>query len=113
MPSLKELLVGLPDARVVGDENAEVASLAYDSRQVSAGTAFVAVRGTERDGHEFIEQAVQKAVFSQTVADIEARNSAVSNADIEATIDDALRQVRAEMWGTRTTKIVAKSTPRA
>ncbi len=70
MPSLKELLVGLPDARVVGDENAEVASLAYDSRQVSAGTAFVAVRGTERDGHEFIEQAVQRGA-SFIVADNE------------------------------------------
>ena len=60
MPSLKELLVGLSDVRVVGDENAEVASLAYDSRQVSSGTAFVAVRGHERDGYDFIEQAVQR-----------------------------------------------------
>ncbi len=76
--------------------------------------SFLAQRGMKKgDLSKFIEQAVQKAVFSQTVADIEARNSAVSNADIEATIDDALRQVRAEMWGTRTTKIVAKSTPRA
>ena len=70
MPSLKELLVGLGDVRVVGDENAEVSSLAYDSRQVSSGTAFVAVRGAERDGHEFIEQAVQRGA-SVVVADNE------------------------------------------
>src|SRR3954464_6782182 len=68
MPSLKELLVGLSDVRVIGDENVEVASLAYDSRQVSSGTAFVAVRGNERDGHEFIEQAVQRGA-SVIVAD--------------------------------------------
>ncbi len=60
MPSLKELLVGLDDVRVVGDENAEVAAIAYDSRTVSPGTAFVAVRGHERDGHTYIEQAVAR-----------------------------------------------------
>ena len=59
-----------------------------------------------KKGHlfKFIEQAVQKAVFSHTVADIDARNSAVSDADIEAAIDDALRQVRAERWGARSKK---------
>ncbi len=60
MPSLKELLNGLDEVRVAGDESAEVAAIAYDSRQVSAGTAFVAVRGTERDGHEFIAQATAR-----------------------------------------------------
>lgn len=60
MPSLQELLTTLPEARVVGDGAAEVFALAYDSRQVAVGTAFVAVRGQQRDGHEFIEQAVAR-----------------------------------------------------
>lgn len=42
---------------------------------------------------------MQKEVFAQTVAEVHARNSKVSVAKIEAEIDDALRQVRAEMWG--------------
>ena len=70
MPLLRELLTGLDDVRVVGDENAEVAALAYDSRQVSSGTGFVAVRGTERDGHEFISQAVSRGA-SVVIADNE------------------------------------------
>lgn len=70
MPSLNELLISLPDARVVGNENAEVAGLAYDSRTVSEGTAFVAVRGATRDGHEFIPQAVARGA-SIVVADNE------------------------------------------
>lgn len=49
-------------------------------------------------------QAVEKAVFSQTVADVEARNTDVSDSEIEASIDDALRKVRAEMWGAPQTK---------
>lgn len=61
---------------------------------------FLAQRGMKKgDLSKFIEQAVQKAVFSQTVADVEARNADVSDSEIEARIDDALREVRAEMWG--------------
>jgi UDP-N-acetylmuramyl tripeptide synthase len=40
MPSLKELLVAVPEARVLGDDNIEVSTLAYDSRQVAPGTGF-------------------------------------------------------------------------
>lgn len=62
--------------------------------------SFLAQRGMKKsDLSKFIEQAVQKAVFSQTVADVEARNADVSGGEIEATIEDALRKVQAEMWG--------------
>lgn len=62
--------------------------------------SFLAQRGMKKgDLSKFIEQAVQKEVFAQTVADIEARNVGVPAKQIETAIDDALRQVRAEMWG--------------
>ena len=62
--------------------------------------SFLAQRGMKKgDLSKFIERAVQKEVFAQTVAEVQARNSKVSVAKIEAEIDDALRQVRAEMWG--------------
>ena len=62
--------------------------------------SFLAQRGMKKgDLSKFIEHAVQKEVFAQTVAEVEARNADVSASEIEASIDDALRQVRAEMWG--------------
>ena len=73
--------------------------------KVSKGTdaslrSFLAQRGMKKgDLSKFIEQAVQKAVFSQTVADVGARNVEISDSEIEAGTDDALRKVRAEMWG--------------
>ena len=73
--------------------------------------SFLAQRGMKKgDLSKFIEQAVQKAVFSQTVADVEARNADVSDSDIEASIDDALRKVRAEMWGAPRVKKPARKT---
>jgi Ribbon-helix-helix domain len=67
--------------------------------------SFLAQRGTKKgDLSKFIEQAVQKEVFAQTVADVEARNSKIPLKEIDAAINDALRQVRADMWGKGTTK---------
>ncbi len=61
--------------------------------------AFLAQRGMKKsDLSKFIEQAVQKAVFSQTVVDVEARNVDISDNEIDASINDALRQVRADKW---------------
>ncbi len=66
---------------------------------------FLAQRGLKKgDLSKFIERAVQKEVFAQTVAAVQARNEGVPDGEIEKAIDDALRQVRAEMWGTRKTR---------
>ena len=62
--------------------------------------SFLAQRGMKKgDLSKFIERAVQKEVFAQTVADVRARNANVPDKVIEDAINDALRQVRAEMWG--------------
>ena len=49
-------------------------AFAHDSRQVSPGELFIAVRGERRDGHEFIEDAIQ-----QGAAGIVAESSRFSN----------------------------------
>ena len=71
--------------------------------------SFLAQRGTKKgDLSKFIEQAVQKEVFAQTVADVQARNAQKSDKEIDAAINDALRHVRAELWSTSVNKSVAK-----
>jgi len=62
--------------------------------------SFLAQRGTKKgDLSKFIERAVQKEVFAQTVADVQARNAQKSDKAIDAAISGALRAVRAELWG--------------
>ena len=77
--------------------------------------SFLAQRGMKKgDLSKFIEQAVQKAVFFQAVADVEARNVDISDSEIEGSIDDALRKVRAKMWGApRIKKPTRKTAKRA
>jgi len=60
--------------------------------------SFLAQRGLKKgDLSKFIERAVQKEVFAQTVAAVQARNANVPDEEIERAIEDALREVRAEM----------------
>jgi hypothetical protein len=62
--------------------------------------SFLAQRGLKKgDLSKFIERAVRKEVFAQTVAAVQARNANVPEERIEQAIEDALREVRAEMWG--------------
>jgi UDP-N-acetylmuramoyl-L-alanyl-D-glutamate--2,6-diaminopimelate ligase len=56
---LSELIPILPEARQQG-EDVEITGLAYDSRAVTPGTLFVALRGAHSDGHDYIPQALNK-----------------------------------------------------
>ena len=59
MKVLKDILYKVSLTSTTGDMEVMVKDLAFDSRQVSAGTAFVAVPGTQVDGHDFIEKALE------------------------------------------------------
>ena len=57
---LKEILHGLDVRALHADAELEITSLTSDSRQVTAGSLFVAVRGFTSDGHAYIPAAVEK-----------------------------------------------------
>ena len=54
------MIKGLEIIRSEGDLGKEVKGVAYDSRLLREGEVFVAIRGTRRDGHDFIEEALRK-----------------------------------------------------
>ena len=65
---LKRIIEGLEITGLYGDENLEITRITFDSREVGEGDLFVAIRGTEVDGHRFIEKAILSgavAVVSQ------------------------------------------------
>jgi UDP-N-acetylmuramoyl-L-alanyl-D-glutamate--2,6-diaminopimelate ligase len=57
---LKTLLAAITARQVTGSVDRVVESIAYDSRRVQRNGLFVALRGEKSDGHQFIEQAVEK-----------------------------------------------------
>ena len=55
---LRDLIPNLDKPAVSGSLDTEITGLAYDSRKVGPGIAFVALRGTTADGHAFIPKAI-------------------------------------------------------
>jgi UDP-N-acetylmuramoyl-L-alanyl-D-glutamate--2,6-diaminopimelate ligase len=60
MPVLKDILYKVHLKQVQGSTSVDVTSIQIDSRKVSAGCAFVAIRGVQSDGHDFIAKAVSQ-----------------------------------------------------
>ena len=54
---LNELIKKSGAEIIFGDPSAEISSICSDSRKVTAGSLFIAVRGCSADGHNFVESA--------------------------------------------------------
>jgi UDP-N-acetylmuramoyl-L-alanyl-D-glutamate--2,6-diaminopimelate ligase len=57
---LRELLEGVEIRKITGETLKEIEGVAYHSNQVKRGFLFVAIRGMEVDGHQFIGEAIQR-----------------------------------------------------
>lgn len=60
MKVLKDILYKVSLTSTIGDMEREVSDIVFDSRKITAESAFVAVSGTQVDGHEFIASAIDK-----------------------------------------------------
>ncbi len=59
---IEDILKGLEVVTIKGDTGISVSGIEFDSRNVSKGSLFVAVRGYKSDGHDFIDSAVKSGV---------------------------------------------------
>jgi UDP-N-acetylmuramoyl-L-alanyl-D-glutamate--2,6-diaminopimelate ligase len=70
--TLRELLENVPASEIHGDSSVTVSGLTCDSRAVQPGTLFFALRGTQVDGHRYIEQAVTAGAAAVVLEDATA-----------------------------------------
>ncbi len=56
---LNKLIEGLGVISIKGDDQCEITGIDIDSRQVSDGHLFIAVKGTQVDGHTYIHKAIE------------------------------------------------------
>lgn len=64
MIELKNILYKVTLETVVGDTSIEVNQIQFDSRKVDSKDVFVAIKGTVVDGHNFINQVIQKGIVA-------------------------------------------------
>ena len=71
---LNEILVGLEGLKVRGDLEVEIKNLDKDSRKIGEGSLFIAIKGFDADGHEYVLKAIEQgatAVMLQEGVNIE------------------------------------------
>lgn len=88
---LKEILYNTNILSILGGTEVEISSICIDSRKVTNGSMFIAVKGNAVDGHEYIEKAIALgaiAIVCETlpvtikkdVTYVQVENSAIASA---------------------------------
>jgi UDP-N-acetylmuramoyl-L-alanyl-D-glutamate--2,6-diaminopimelate ligase len=87
MAILQDILYKVSIRSVHGNTQAIVKDVQIDSRRISEGTAFIAIRGVASDGHHYIDKAIEKgaaviiceqfpAVLYENITYVQVENSA-------------------------------------
>ena len=105
MMRLDELIPGLNGVRVIGDADVWITDIQLDSRRVTEGCLFVAMRGTVVDGHQFIQKAIDAgaaAVLCETLPEeLAEKVTFIQVPDCE----DAVGPVSTRFFGNPTDKV--------
>ncbi len=64
MPELKDILYKVALTSSVGNMSLDVKDICFDSRKVRQGSLFIAVRGTQSDGHAYISRAISSGAVA-------------------------------------------------
>jgi len=67
---LKDILYKVSLTSVSGDMETAITTIAFDSRKVEPGTVFVATRGTQVDGHDYIDAALERGAVAIVCEDL-------------------------------------------
>ncbi|MGE0632848.1 MAG: Mur ligase family protein, partial [Pseudobdellovibrionaceae bacterium] len=74
---------GLVSFNKMSDADFEINQVTSDTRNLAANTLFAAIKGTSRDGHEFLAEAVQKGVSALVVEELNKVPSAFKGSVIQ------------------------------
>ncbi|MCA4895802.1 MAG: UDP-N-acetylmuramoyl-L-alanyl-D-glutamate--2,6-diaminopimelate ligase [Cytophagales bacterium] len=58
MAILKDILYKVPITSASGGTDVDINAICFDSRKVKEGSLFIAIKGTQSDGHGFIDKAI-------------------------------------------------------
>lgn len=57
--TLNNLIVNITTYDIIGNTEKDITGIQIDSRQITKGNLFIAVKGTQTDGHAYIDAAIQ------------------------------------------------------
>ncbi len=102
---LSDLLKGIKTLEVVGSTDVEITGVNIDSRKIADGHLFVAMKGTQVDGHKFIPKAEELGAVAVLLEDMpEEQKEGVTYVKVAST-EDAVGPVATVFYGRPTEKL--------
>lgn len=102
---LNELLKAILPTQVIGNQEVEIKEVNIDSRQVREGDLFMAMRGTQTDGHAYIASAIEKGAVAVLCEDLpEQLNNGVTYIQVKES-EDAVGKLATTFYGDPTSKM--------
>ena len=96
---LSELLNDLKPASIVGSTDIDITGVNIDSRRIKDGHLFVAMKGTQVDGHQFIPKAIQLGAKAVLCEDMPAEKAEGVCYIQVASTEDAVGPVATAFYG--------------
>ena len=102
---LEELLKNIEVKSIAGSANVDIKDVDIDSRKVVAGHLFVAIKGTQTDGHQYIKKAIELGASAILCEDMpDERQPQVSYVQVAST-EAVVGQVATTFHGDPTSKL--------
>ena len=96
---LNELLKNITPIKIIGNDDVEITGVNIDSRRIKTGHLFVAMKGTQVDGHQFIGKAIELGAISVLCEDLpEVLQKGITYVQVEST-EDAVGKVATLFYG--------------
>jgi len=105
MANLKELFKNVEVVSVVGDVEKEITGVNIDSRKIGQGHLFVAIPGTQTDGHKFIPKAVELGAAAVLCEKIPDEQAAGVTYVVVASTEDCVGEVATQFYGNPSEKL--------
>lgn len=105
MAKLQDILYKVHLTTVIGKTDVEIKDVQIDSRKISAGSLFVAIRGVQADGHQFISKAIEQGAIAVVCDELPAeKNESVTYLQVKNT-NEAVAYIAHNFYGEPSTKL--------
>ena len=102
---LNELLRNIKNVALTGSDNVEITGVNIDSRRIATGQLFVAMRGTQVDGHRFITKATEQGAVAVLCEELpEVLSEGVTYVKVPST-EDVVGHVATAFYGNPSEKL--------
>ena len=102
---LKEVIKKITPIAITGNEEIEITGVNMDSRLIKEGHMFVAVKGTQADGHNYISKAIELGATAIVCQQLPQETTDGVTYVLVADSEDAVGKIATQFYGDPTSKL--------